>query len=126
MANDPCEALLDRLGPAALAVLIGQRMQHEGHSVCEPNEAVVAETALWVKAQGLNPYGVAHELVAYLHDLYSSEPLSHSYVCALAVILWQILGDPKSGDPPPIYLKAAAACFAAMLRSFDTSALSKS
>jgi hypothetical protein len=126
MSTDPCQALINHLGPAALAVLIGQRMQHEGHSVREPNDAVVAETALWVKAQGLNPYGLSHELVAYLHDLLSSERMQHGYVCALAVGLWQILGDPKSGDPPPIYMKAASACYAAMLRTFDTSAFTAS
>lgn len=41
----------------------------------------------------------------------------------LAATLWQALGDPESGAPPPIYRKAAACMLVTFLKAVDPSLL---
>jgi hypothetical protein len=122
-SNSASEALLDRLAPAVLAVMAGQRLEHLGIPIDPPPEDEVANAVAWLQDSGLNPYSLAFESLSYLHILHAQGPVVQLYVQGFAEILWQILGDPESGSPPPLYYKAAASCYSVFLQSFDTDSI---
>lgn len=125
--NDISTALLDRIGAATLATIIGQRMEHLGEDVSCPNESRVRELCQWVEEQGINPAHIAMEIMNFIHDIHSTERICKAYVQGFAEIMWQILGDKDSNSKPPaIYYEAAVACYAVFLRSFDINSESDS
>lgn len=131
MANPPpssssvCSALLNRLAPAVLAVMAGQRLENLGIPIDPPPEDEITNVVFWLQEMGFNPYSLAYETLGYLHVLHAHGPMLDTYVRGLAEILWQILGDPKSGPPPPLYYKAASACYSVFLQAFDTDTVSQ-
>lgn len=125
--NSTSTALLDRIGSATLATIIGQRMEHLGEDVSRPTEPRVRELCEWVEEQGINPAHIAIEIMHFIHDLHSTERICKAYIQGFANIMWQILGDKDSNSKPPtLYYEAAVACYAVFLQSFDIKSESNS
>lgn len=120
MSNIAAKAFANKLAPAVLAVMVGQRMEQMGLDIENPNEEDMLAISEWLSQHGLCPQGMAKELLYYIYLMLSSEPIAHCFINNTAQIMWKILGDQDSSSrPPALYYQAAAASYGIFAGCFE-------
>ncbi|MGA0706334.1 MAG: hypothetical protein ACO3P8_12360 [Steroidobacteraceae bacterium] len=113
--------LVDTLGHVVSGALIHQRMVHDGCSEedFDSSNPEVFTYAEWLWDNGFHPYEISLQAMRVLVEFYRDPRHAALFTQGLSTLLWQILGDPKSGDPPPIYAQAAYACYRSLVETID-------
>lgn len=98
------------LASALTGSLVAQRALRDGVRPEVLNNLTPAQINAWaaeMKALGVDPERTADHAICALVLLFSQPDNREQMLQCLAKVLWTILGDPNSGDPPEIYRRAA-------------------
>lgn len=124
MINESNRSYLTYLGEACRGSLVGLLlMQRHGQHLPELTPDTMAKVIDETEAQlhdlGINALQVAESMVFAQCCLYAQGPLSERLQTSIATVLWETLGDPKSGPPPQLYRHAAARIHALLCLCLD-------
>lgn len=110
------------LSAAVTGSLIIQRARQCGFSVTNIDEISSSHIQTWVEQLtdlGISSDVLASHSISTIIIVLSNEKTRENFLEGLEALLWEILGDPSSGNPPAIYRKAAFAIWLAFLVSLD-------
>lgn len=123
--STPVSPIQDYLASALTGSIVAQRLLANGADPATVTSNLTPEQVRsWAReldALGIDPDLLAEHtitcLVLFLAEIENQRKIrSH-----LADVLWRILGDPESGDPPAIYRKAAFGIWYSILITLDPS-----
>lgn len=107
--DKPNQGLLGYVSQVVLGAAIGQMLKERGFNPANAeNHTTEVESALRaLETLGIDTTHIADLVLAALRNLYIQPANTGLITDALARLLWEAMGDPESGPPPPVYLKAA-------------------
>lgn len=122
--NTSDSPIRDHLASALTGSLVAQRALATGVKLSTAAEITPDQCRRWAReldALGLNPELLSEHAIQALVLLFSEPDNREQMLRCLSSILWTILGDPSSGDPPEIYRRAAVGVWYSFLITLDPS-----
>lgn len=116
----------DTIATAVTGSLLGQVGAHRGYdpeTMLNNHGAVTQDIATELADMGLSPRLTTEHFLRYFVLTCLHEDHVDHILTMLAQQLWITLGDPESGQAPPLYRKAAACALVAFLKAVDPSVL---
>lgn len=110
------------LASALTGSLVAQRALRDGLRPEALENLTPAQINAWaaeMKTLGIDPERIADHAICALVLLFTQPDNREQMLRCLASVLWTILGDPESGDPPEIYRKAAVGVWYSFLITLD-------
>lgn len=120
----PASPVREYLASALTGSLVAQRARQAGADITRIEHLTSDQIRRWAcefEALGIDPEITAEHTICALVLLFSEPDNRDQMLRCLAGVLWTILGDPSSGDPPEIYHKAAVGVWYSFLITLDPS-----
>ena len=120
--SSPASPVREYLASALTGSLVAQRARKSGFDITaieDLSDLQIRSCATEFYSLGIDPEQTAQHTICALVLLFSQPDNREQMLRCLASVLWTILGDPKSGDPPEIYRKAAIGVWYSFLITLD-------
>lgn len=114
----------DFLASAMSGSLVIQRARALNLNATGIRELTPDQIRVWASefdALGIDPELLSEHAIHALILLLSEPDNREQLLRCFSHVLWEVLGDPRSGDPPEIYRKAAISVWYAFLVTLDPS-----
>jgi len=107
--NDQRTTALEQVKYAITGTMLGQLALANDvslESVTAPDSPVLQELRCTLSTSVFEPEVLAKQAMASLTDLFMKPSNAEEISRELTTLLWTILGDPESGEPPELYRRA--------------------